>query len=113
MCMPCHVAAAPRRSPQDLLLCTWQGTHKRAPLMCAPAPAAPQAPLFGMQSWVNSQEVRQWLQTQIASEPLPSMRGPLSGLEAYGSAMSRHNSEAALPSAGADVVSGPVQDPSF
>ncbi len=28
--------------------------------------ASLQAPLFGMQSWVNSSEVRQWLQTKIA-----------------------------------------------
>lgn len=25
-----------------------------------------QAPLFGMQSWVNSSEVKQWLQTKVA-----------------------------------------------
>jgi hypothetical protein len=56
-----------------------------------------------MQSWVNSQEVRQWLQTQIAAEPLPSLRG-LAGLEPYGSGLSRHNSEAQLPSAQADAV---------
>ena len=76
--------------------------------MCA-SPAAAQAPLFGMQSWVNSQEVRQWLQTQIASEPLPSMRG-LTGLEAYGAAISRHNSDTALPTAGQDAVRGPAPE---
>lgn len=71
-----------------------------------------QAPLFGMQSWVNSQEVRRWLQTQI-SEPHPSALPPIAvplpatallDPSAFAPGMARHNSDSQLQQAQHDMV---------
>jgi hypothetical protein len=61
-----------------------------------------QAPLFGMQSWVNSSEVRRWLQGQIADPQTlrnavaaPAQVPGQDGL--YPHPISRHGSESHLP----------------
>lgn len=62
-----------------------------------------QAPLFGMQSWVNSSEVRKWLQSQIADPQ--TLRSAATAASSSGqdalypnpNAMSRHGSESHIP----------------
>ena len=56
-----------------------------------------QAPLFGMLSWVNSSEVRRWLQTKIADPQ--SLRCTSSGQDLLSNSMSRPNSDAQLTGA--------------
>ena len=51
-----------------------------------------QAPLFGMLSWVNSSEVRRWLQTKIADpQTLRCTSAPQDSV--FGNAISRHDSD--------------------
>ncbi len=56
-----------------------------------------QAPLFGMLSWVNSSEVRRWLQTKIADPQ--SLRCTSSGQDLLANSLSRPNSDAQLTGA--------------
>ena len=62
------------------------------------APAVLQAPLFGMLSWVNSSEVRRWLQTKIADpQTLRCTSAPQD--KAFGNPISRHDSDTHLTGA--------------
>ncbi len=57
-----------------------------------------QAPLFGMLSWVNSSEVRRWLQTKIADpQTLRCTSAPQD--KAFGNPISRHDSDTHLTGA--------------
>ena len=57
-----------------------------------------QAPLFGMLSWVNSSEVRRWLQTKIADpQTLRCTSAPQDNV--FGTAISRHDSDTHLTGA--------------
>ena len=53
-----------------------------------------QAPLFGMLSWVNSSEVRRWLQTKIADPQ--TLRSSSAQDNAFANPLSRHNSDVQL-----------------
>ena len=53
-----------------------------------------QAPLFGMLSWVNSSEVRRWLQTKIADPQ--TLRCTSAGSDMFAGSLSRHNSDVQL-----------------
>ncbi|CAK0744593.1 hypothetical protein CVIRNUC_001560 [Coccomyxa viridis] len=56
------------------------------------------APLFGMLSWVNSSEVRRWLQTKIADpQTLRCTSAPQD--KAFGNPISRHDSDTHLTGA--------------
>lgn len=56
-----------------------------------------QAPLFGMLSWVNSSEVRRWLQTKIADPQ--SLRCTSSGQDLLANSLARPNSDPQLTGA--------------
>ena len=61
------------------------------------SPVVLQAPLFGMLSWVNSSEVRRWLQTKIADPQ--TLRATSSGQDLFPSSLSRPNSDTQLTGA--------------
>lgn len=65
---------------------TWLTPHLRACVL--------QAPLFGMLSWVNSSEVRRWLQTKIADPQ--TLRSSSAQDNAFANPLSRHNSDVQL-----------------
>lgn len=71
-----------------------------------------QAPLFGMLSWVNSMEVKRWLQAQVTDampDTLPPAAVPLPATalldpSAFAPGMARHNSDSQLQQAQHDLV---------
>ena len=69
-----------------------------------------QAPLFGMQSWVNSSEVKQWLQSKVADgqrQRSASTAAAVPGQDAlYAVPMPSHSSDMHLHGLGQDVGLG-------
>lgn len=57
-----------------------------------------------MLSWVNSSEVRRWLQTKIADPK--TLRSTSSGQDVFASSISRHNSDGQLTGGAQDGMPG-------